>query len=290
MAPMRLLVLLHWLAAVGAQQDCFSALADINGACCTGNSCQAGGSGVPDECSADCAAIFVPFFQDCRSTLDTVGSVDLSAFDEFYQGCDAVDGEGACEWASDVMAELEDARRQVLSLQRQAGALRSTACCEANEHWNGRFVDSAVCGFSPQQGDEDHDGHPDCIEGKNQMEAEQVCMSFGGRLCSVAELISGEASATGCGFDQAQVWSKTAGSWCDTPPQTVARHQSRLAQKVRRCHLPTKPHANPTLSPQRSRLCDVCRWNGQRTVQHCRCHTCRPMLRRLLWSVASAGS
>ena len=198
---------------VAQQQDCFSSLQDINGACCTPSSCAAGGSGVPDACSADCASVFVPFFQDCRSILAASGSMDLSAFDEFYQECDAVDGEGACEFVSDVMAELEDARRQAESLRRQAGALRSTQCCEDNEHWNGRFADSAVCGFSPQQGDEDGDGRPDCIEGKNQQEAEDVCMSFGGRLCSVAELISGEASATGCGFDQAQVWSKTAGSW-----------------------------------------------------------------------------
>ena len=213
----QLLVLLCGVAVAGAQQDCFGTLADINSACCTPSSCAPGGSGVPDECGADCAALFVPFFQDCRSVLDAVGTVDLSAFDDFYQGCDAVDGEGACEWASGVMAELEDARRQVASLQRQAGALRSTSCCEANPHWNGRFADSAVCGFSPQQGDEDNDGHPDCIAAKNQLEAEEVCMSFGGRLCSVAELISGEASATGCGFDRVQVWSKNAGSWYEPP-------------------------------------------------------------------------
>lgn len=246
----RLLVFLRGIAVADAQQNCFGTLEDINSACCTPSSCAAGGSGVPDECSADCAELFVPFFQECRSVLGAVGSVDMSAFDEFYQGCDAVDGEGACEWASDVMAELEDARRQVVSLQRQAGALRSTACCEDNEHWNGRFADSAVCGFSPQQGDADHDGRPDCIAEKNQIEAENICLSFGGRLCSVAELISGEASATGCGFDQAQVWSKTAGSWYDiTPDQLHLKAHTSVSEYALRCRTECSPRAMGLLLP-----------------------------------------
>ena len=67
-----------------------------------------------------------------------------------------------------------------------------------------------------QQGDADNDGRPDCVAGKDQMEAEDICVSFGGRLCSVAELVVGEASGTGCGLDTVQVWSKTAGTWYTT--------------------------------------------------------------------------
>ena len=210
---MRAALLAAAAAAAGAQaqqQQCFGQLQDINEACCTPSSCQAGGSGVPDECSSDCAALFVPFFQACRSGLEATSSVDISAFDEFYAECDAVDGEGACEWASDVMAELEDARRQVQSLQRERTALVSTACCEDNLGWNGKFQDSAVCGFSPQVQD-DPDGDP-CQDGKNQLEAEEICLSFGGRLCSSSELVVGEASATGCGYDRRQVWSKSPGT------------------------------------------------------------------------------
>ena len=209
-----LLLLLALAHTAVSQPSCFDQLQDINGACCTPSSCQAGGSGVPDACSADCAAIFVPFFQDCRAAIAGLGS--LAAFDEFYNECDAVDGQGDCEWASDVMAELEHSRRTVASLQRQTAALRSTACCEDNSNWNGKFADSAVCGFSPQQGDADNDGRPDCVAGKDQMEAEDICVSFGGRLCSVAELVVGEASGTGCGLDTVQVWSKTAGTWYTT--------------------------------------------------------------------------
>ena len=36
-------------------------------------------------------------------------------------------------------------------------------------------------------------------------------MGKGGRMCSVAELLAGEASTTGCGLDNTRVWSKTVG-------------------------------------------------------------------------------
>eukprot|EP01050_Picozoa_sp_SAG11_P011561 SAG11_NODE_1234_length_5428_cov_3.623194_2_plen_174_part_00 len=40
-----------------------------------------------------------------------------------------------------------------------------------------------------------------------------ICLSLGGRLCNLAELLIGEARATGCGYDNAPlVWSSSTGN------------------------------------------------------------------------------
>ncbi|MBT9558773.1 MAG: hypothetical protein IV100_22265 [Myxococcales bacterium] len=71
-----------------------------------------------------------------------------------------------------------------------------------------------ICGFSL-----------DCTAtAKTWAEADALCQSQGGRLCTEAELDDNEAQATGCSFDYTTVWSATA---CDGGyvAQAGATHQ-----------------------------------------------------------------
>lgn len=48
---------------------------------------------------------------------------------------------------------------------------------------------------------------PKCLENKTFQEAERACTKAGARLCTSAELKKGCAQTTGCGHDEALVWS-----------------------------------------------------------------------------------
>ena len=51
-------------------------------------------------------------------------------------------------------------------------------------------------------------------------DAEALCLGMGARLCTFDEIGSGEATGTGCGFDNERVWTSTADA-CAPP-----RHMS----------------------------------------------------------------
>lgn len=192
--------------AHGQTVSCFD-VAPLNQVCCprgSGSSCINGG--VPSVCSADCADVFITWYAACRSTLSTVGVLDMTAYDNFNQMCTAISS-GGSGCSANTVADLEDAQRTIATLRRAEITLRSAECCENNTQWGGRFLNSAVCGFSPR----DTDGHS-CLSPQNWQQAEDTCVAAGGRLCTAAELQAGEASSTGCRFDGQRVWSKSSGA------------------------------------------------------------------------------
>eukprot|EP01052_Picozoa_sp_SAG31_P008527 SAG31_NODE_433_length_15750_cov_6.132579_4_plen_394_part_00 len=70
----------------------FQARADAtNAACCAdGDSC--GSSGIPASCSLDCAELFVPFYDECRSIIEAVlPSAQLSGFETLAGQCLDID-------------------------------------------------------------------------------------------------------------------------------------------------------------------------------------------------------
>ena len=60
------------------------------------------------------------------------------------------------------------------------------------------FGSAAVCGASPG-----------CYSNKTWSQAKAICEDQGGRLCTATEVAADEAKSTGCGFDNARVWSST---------------------------------------------------------------------------------
>ena len=78
------------------------------------------------------------------------------------------------------------------------------SCCEAKPQWKGRATGTPVCGFSPRS------SARKCYSQATQAQAASTCKGLGARLCTKAELLKGEASATGCGHDNRPVWSSTS--------------------------------------------------------------------------------
>jgi hypothetical protein len=60
----------------------------VNAACCTEDACP---NGHPDTCSADCAAVFLPWWRDCEVTLGKDGRM----FEPVVELCEATDSSGA---------------------------------------------------------------------------------------------------------------------------------------------------------------------------------------------------
>lgn len=63
-----------------AQAECLPIIADLgrffDEACCTGAGLPACSFGPPETCTTGCAAIYLPFWQDCSSVLE--GYVDIA--------------------------------------------------------------------------------------------------------------------------------------------------------------------------------------------------------------------
>ena len=77
----------------------------------------------------------------------------------------------------------------------------SAAAC-ATLGWAFKLDNTRVCGASKINGK--------CHKGTAILaKASKVCKNAGGRLCSVQELAAGAAHATGCGMDNAWVWTNT---------------------------------------------------------------------------------
>lgn len=187
--------------------DCFTAT-QINEACCSASPTACVANGIPTLCDSDCANVFVPWYTNCRATLAVMPGMDVQLYDHFVDICGATNSEGSnCELEAALSAELENMQQQLELLRHEVTALRSTTCCEDQSNWNGRFTDSAVCGFSPR--DSPANGGQ-CVAPVGLLEAEEICIAKGGRLCSASELLAGEASSTGCQLDNTRVWSKTA--------------------------------------------------------------------------------
>lgn len=206
-----MLGLLLWLGEPAAAQStptCFSTTT-VSEACCSAtSSCKT--NGIPDLCDSDCANVFTPWYSRCRSSLAAMPNANMREYDDFAALCTAVNsGSTACPLEATLTAQVAAKQRQIEALQHRLEAKTSTVCCEAQSNWNGRFAGSAVCGFSPR--DSPGNGGA-CVAPKGLTEAEGICMNKGGRLCSVAELLAGEASSTGCSLDGTRVWSSTVGT------------------------------------------------------------------------------
>jgi len=78
-------------------------------------------------------------------------------------------------------------------------------CCDgdsANSFGSNRKFWGGSCGNV-------YGGSPGCSSGTTLAEAESVCASNGGRLCTKEELTNDCTRSTGCSFDQAYVWSSS---------------------------------------------------------------------------------
>jgi len=90
-----------------------------------------------------------------------------------------------------------------------------------------------------------------CYENKSYCEAQNICISAGGRLCTKAELEGKCTEGSGCGFDYDLIWSDDGGfldsfpcaSACDFPPKSPPRAPSAPTP------LPSAPTSLPTREP-----------------------------------------
>ena len=58
----------------------------VDEACCAGNQCL-GESPVPDMCSAQCAEVYVPFWNSCGAMLSSQGDAEAEAYAQFSLQC-----------------------------------------------------------------------------------------------------------------------------------------------------------------------------------------------------------
>ena len=110
-------------------------------------------------------------------------------------------------------------------------AAKSTAAKNcASLKWPFPYKHPHVCGISPLP----------CATKSNFEEAEQLCHSHGGRLCTVTELKDDAARGTGCGADKALLWTSDSCSVEDRAGHLVALgRSSRGSQQSPEC----KEHA-----------------------------------------------
>jgi hypothetical protein len=230
-------LLLAAVVLAGAQGDartCISRLASVDAACCaTENDCT---GGVPDTCTEACAHTWIPYYTECRKTLDSIADLDAAASAHLFDVCTATvaageaGDEGGCQAESDaLLAQMDDLQHEITGLRRQLSTLVSAECCEEtpwSDEARGRDegdvnFGTAVCGLSPQTA-------TGCASAVGWSAATDLCLSKGARLCSLAELTNGEAHGTGCGFDSAPLlWSSSTG---DCPPGSAMAGSSTASQ------------------------------------------------------------
>ena len=66
--------------------------------------------------------------------------------------------------------------------------------------WGGAYGSTSVCGASSV---------PGCYPTKTWAEANEICQTAGGRVCTWSELNADETRGTGCDYDSARVWTST---------------------------------------------------------------------------------
>ena len=114
-----------------------------------------------------------------------------------------------CAWSIAVACALHANAVHVTSSDssaRSIGTARVTSeksCAELGWTGSEAFGSARVCGAS--------DAYPlaGCTEFASWTAAREACEAPGARLCSLDELSFDEARGTGCGFDDARVWSAT---------------------------------------------------------------------------------
>jgi hypothetical protein len=164
---------------------------------CTPSHCQNGGICVDDVGSAHC---------DC--TMTNFGGPHCS---------EPLGGRGGrhCSFAAPVgsMGEYSDTEDGVvgnnafccqsrLSCSRLRSLFGSNGWPQNDMAWKtGSYGTRDVCGGSELPGAES------CLEAQTFAEAQRACDVFGARLCTLNEIESDEARATGCGFDRQKVWT-----------------------------------------------------------------------------------
>ena len=68
-----------------------------------------------------------------------------------------------------------------------------------------------------------------CFKQKTFQEADAICSRFNLRLCTRLEVIAGNSSSTGCGFDEERIWTSTT---CDEPGKVVLKHRASMCMLI----------------------------------------------------------
>eukprot|EP01047_Picozoa_sp_COSAG01_P042836 COSAG01_NODE_3766_length_5718_cov_26.287774_2_plen_243_part_00 len=201
------------LPAARAQQQwsatkCHAQYRSIPAACCAGGVCEdTTEGGIPTSCTRSCARVYKPIWWKCRKVMAAEGQAQEAR--ALMQKCMAATGStrplpGGGRATAGSGGGGDDGEGNTYHPPPTPKG-RSKTCCENRVQWRGKAVGTPVCGFSPRAfGNK-------CYAKAVAGQAASICKSQGGRLCSKAELMAGEASATGCGHDQRPVWS---GSTC----------------------------------------------------------------------------
>lgn len=105
-------------------------------------------------------------------------------------------------------ADVVDTTESLATVKAQPK--QSTKTCD-QLNWPYRSGNTEVCAVSFIDGK--------CLSSQSFLQAEKTCTTVGGRLCTAEELQQNAAQSSGCGFDNAMVWTSTE---CpDDPSQTL---------------------------------------------------------------------
>ena len=191
------------------QRECTELLNDqqvaFNAACCPTDVCDA--SGLPDTCSADCATVFMPFFEQCGSTVYGGGSGTMEVLTDFYSQCVVATGGASVP---------EGAR---VSCGNPANGACVTPYCSVptDAHEVRCCSDNAVDGYQQRSGCDvwaesqfvANGGPAGCVDADTYSGARDVCAGDGARLCTEIEVEDACTAGTGCGLDNAMIWTST---------------------------------------------------------------------------------